>query len=214
MKVRTVDEFLDRLDEDLAWRRRELAALRSEIKSRTGLTQAMLLRSGTALLYAHWEGFVKEACGLYVTFVATKGLKFEQLSSCFVALSLRRLLNEMQSSNSPAPAVEFVEFVRTSMAERAPVPKSDTLVTANLTYTTLCRMLRSVGLETDRYDLKKNLIDLELVGRRNGIAHGRMLTVGVDDFSQLFDDVVSVMVDIRDQLLHHAVDEQYKVPVT
>lgn len=67
MSIRTTDEFLAKVDAQLIWRRKELTDLRVLVQGSSGnaIPQSMLIRAGIALLYAHWEGFVKTA-GTYV----------------------------------------------------------------------------------------------------------------------------------------------------
>src|SRR5580704_7767577 len=85
MPVRTIEELADRLDEGMAWRRIELQALKAAVsdaeKQSPGspLSRA-LARSGVAMLYAHWEGYVKDSCTAYVEFIAKRRLRCDELS--------------------------------------------------------------------------------------------------------------------------------------
>ncbi len=88
MKIRTVEELQERIDEDFAWRRKELTYLENNIKSSKPHNIKTDLRAGIVLLYAHWEGFIKSAAENYLTFVASKKLNYDELSHCFVALAL------------------------------------------------------------------------------------------------------------------------------
>jgi MAE_28990/MAE_18760-like HEPN len=78
MAINTIDDLQDRLDSAISWRRVELSALKSAVEQAENrspgspLSRA-LARSGVAMLYAHWEGFVKEACQAYVDYVAKGG---------------------------------------------------------------------------------------------------------------------------------------------
>src|SRR4051812_7883376 len=73
--IRNSDDLADHIDSSLGWRRIELNALRQLIEQhrQPGLqspTSRALCRSGVAMLYAHWEGFFKEACQAYVEQIA------------------------------------------------------------------------------------------------------------------------------------------------
>lgn len=212
MKIRTTEQLLDALDTEMAWRRRELSALRSEIRSRSGLTQAMLLRAGTALLYAHWEGFIRASSEMYLNYVSYRGLTHEELSSPFVALCLRRVIAEAQTSGSVAPAITLVEFIRNEMSSRARVPRTDVIRTeSNLSSTIFERTLLSIGLEGGPYALRSNLIDEELLKRRNSIAHGRFLEIGVADFEQVHDAVIEIVDDVKTQIMNNAIEMRFMV---
>lgn len=69
MKIRTLGQLQDALDSEMSWRLKEIADLKSNVKSTSGLARSTLIRAGTALLYAHWEGFIKAASSAYVLFL-------------------------------------------------------------------------------------------------------------------------------------------------
>lgn len=73
--MRTKAELQQCIDDDLIWRRRELFNIRAAIEDAQGNApkQAALLRAGVALLYAHWEGFVKRCGTHYLEFVSNQG---------------------------------------------------------------------------------------------------------------------------------------------
>ena len=78
-KIRTVSQLSDKLSEEIAWRKKELIYIKSLIeKNRYKSVESTLIRSGTALLYAHWEGFIKNAATSYVEFVARQNLKYSE----------------------------------------------------------------------------------------------------------------------------------------
>ena len=56
MPVRDQTELMNRLDRELAWRKRELTTLAFAVADANPVTA---LRAGICLLYAHWEGFIK-----------------------------------------------------------------------------------------------------------------------------------------------------------
>ena len=54
---RTIEILQKNLDEDMAWRIRELSILKTKIPPQKGTEQDVLIRAGITTLYAHWEGF-------------------------------------------------------------------------------------------------------------------------------------------------------------
>ena len=61
MKLRSADQLLTLLDNEMAWRLKEMHELRSAVKAAKGTNIDTHIRAGVAMLYAHWEGFVKAA---------------------------------------------------------------------------------------------------------------------------------------------------------
>ena len=75
MKIRSTEELINYLDDDLAWRRKEIIELRAVARSAKEKKADVHVRAGIAMLYAHWEGFVKNASNAYVIFVSAMGMK-------------------------------------------------------------------------------------------------------------------------------------------
>ena len=68
MKIKTVEKLQDRLNEDFAWRKKELIDFQMMIHSTKNRT---ICRMGLALLCAHFEGFLKRAANYYIVFVSS-----------------------------------------------------------------------------------------------------------------------------------------------
>ena len=70
MSVRTSEELIDRIDKDLIWRKKELTILKTALQSARQDRKPVLLRSLVTLLYAHWEGFIKNTSQSYLEYVS------------------------------------------------------------------------------------------------------------------------------------------------
>lgn len=92
MKIRTTEQLIDKLDEDLVWRKRELSAIKSlvETKSFSLPKHQVLVRSAICILYSHLEGFVKSASNYYVEYVRRQELTYQEISQQFFSLSHER----------------------------------------------------------------------------------------------------------------------------
>ena len=73
MKIRTARQLRVALSAELIWRKKELATIRSLIRSKKWTTDQRnaIIRSAITVLYAHWEGFVKAAASAYLEFVSS-----------------------------------------------------------------------------------------------------------------------------------------------
>ncbi|MEU1190996.1 MAE_28990/MAE_18760 family HEPN-like nuclease [Streptomyces sp. NPDC005859] len=214
MAIRTVDELGDRLDGALGWRRIELQTLKSQIRSayknspHSPLTRA-LSRSGVALLYAHWEGYVKEACQAYVDHVAKRRLKVGELNDGFLKVVLDQL-NKRSAAGDQAASLALMEAVRQPENARARIPKDSIVDTkSNLSSAVLADIMNCVGFDSIDFSTKNNLIDKTLCNGRNAIAHGRDYYPSPPEFDSLHDDVLGMLEDIRDLIMTHARDKKY-----
>jgi hypothetical protein len=97
-KIKTLEQLSDKIAEEIAWRKKELAAFKRVIdyKSLSADKNQALLRSGVMLLYSHWEGFIKIAANSYLEFVAMQRLPYKQLSNNFIALTIKQKLDQAQ----------------------------------------------------------------------------------------------------------------------
>ena len=137
-KIRTSSELNDHLSEDLAWRKIELSALKGLIESRNlGLHKnKVLTRSGIAILYAHWEGYVKCAATAYLEFVSRqKQYRYCDLTDNFVAIAMKNKLDEASNANQPVIHNEVIKFLIESMEKRIEIPRQGIIKTgSNLSY--------------------------------------------------------------------------------
>ncbi len=201
MKARTETEVQELLDEEFAWRRKELSAIWADLNSATGFSRNALLRAGVALLYAHWEGFVKAASEAYVEYVGRRRLQYKELCPSFLALALRSRLNEFSSSDEASANISFVEFVLGDLESNARLPKLGVIKTgSNLNSKRLKVIVLTLGLDYSAFELKENLIDSQLLELRNNIAHGKMRCPSVADFESIYQETTGLLRIFKDQI--------------
>lgn len=86
-KPRTSLQLQEALDNEFAWRQVEINALRQSVRHLNGQGQRSVLRAAVPILYAHWEGFVKEGVCLYVRYLSSMGLRFSVVKQSFRGLA-------------------------------------------------------------------------------------------------------------------------------
>jgi hypothetical protein len=201
MSLRTEAEIQGFLDEEFAWRRKELSAVRADLVSATGLSRNALLRAATALLYAHWEGFVKVASEAYLEYVGRRRLRYSELSPGFLALALRNRLRLFAGTDDASAHIAFVEFVFGELHGHARLPRLGVIKTgANLNSKRLKMIVLTLGLDYSAFELKENLIDNQLLDWRNKIAHGRLFCPTQDDFELLYQETTGLLRNLKDQI--------------
>lgn len=200
--IRTIDELLDRIAQELVWRRRELTDMRGLVQESTGQLRArVVVRAGVALLYAHWEGFVKGVATHYLEYVASHRIPYRRLAPNFVALSLRAKFHELGASEKISSANALADFFCSSLDVQSRVPYKNMVDTkSNLSSKVLQDILSALGLDHAPFETRLNFIDASLVNPRNHIAHGEALALTVDEYLALHDDVLSLIETFRNEV--------------
>lgn len=213
-KIRTLNDLNGRLSEDLVWRKKELSVLKGliETNSFTQNKTNALIRSGIALLYAHWEGYIKCAASAYLEFVSRqRNLRYCDLTYNFVAIAMKRKLNEASTTNQSAIHNQVIQFLMESMEQRIDIPRDDVIKTgSNLSFDLFKQILELLGIDYRPYELKQVLIDEQLRKRRNQIAHGEYLDVDKVSYQKLHQEIIGMMDLFKDQIENYAGEELYR----
>ncbi|MEH2082139.1 MAG: MAE_28990/MAE_18760 family HEPN-like nuclease [Nostoc sp.] len=211
MKIRTLEQLSDKLAEELAWRKKELSALKALIdgKSFSSGKQKALLRSGITMLYAHWEGFIKVAANSYLEFVAMQSLPYNQLSNNFIALALKDKLDRARETNKATIYNEIADFFVTKLNERSIIKYENRIATSNLSSSVFKEIVCLLGLNYSFYESKEVLIDKKLLEKRNMIAYGNYLDIDEQQYDELHSQVIHIMDHFRNQIDNCAATKQY-----
>lgn len=209
-KVRTLGEMQTALDREMAWRIKEIGVFKVGAGS-NGPQRKPFIRAGIALLYAHWEGFIKNSSEIYLSYVESRALPYRDLKSCFVVFGLKGKINTLVESRKSLPNIEAMDFIFSKMNETAKLQISSAVNTdSNLTSKVFSNIASSLDIDTSSYETKFHLIDSSLVDRRNKVAHGEYLDIKGSDFSSLVDDVLSLMRLYKTDIENAASLECYK----
>jgi hypothetical protein len=202
-----LDVFLDRL---LAWRKKELTTLKFTVLASRDDAQHTLLRAAITLLYAHWEGFIKDAATAYVQFVAMQNSPLDKLRSNFVALALRGQIRAAAQTQKVSIYSTLVDALAIRMPQPARIAWLKAIDTeSNVTSEVFKEIVHTVGVEFAPYALKtKSVID-RLVFLRNEIAHGRGLPVDVAEYNGLYADLLAMLDTFRGQLSDAAASSRH-----
>lgn len=219
MKIKSKDNFLDFIQSERAWRKKELTNIKYLIHGSRKSSSDVLIRSGVLLLYAHWEGYVKKVCEGFFYYLNFKGLKYSQLQTNFIALGVSEEFNwnfPQKKYSSYAKAVSFV-------LDRAKECKFNIDVSArvdtksNLNYEVLLNLLNMLGIVCDHFKNNQHHIDNRLLKYRNAIAHGERtdnnpdLNITFDDFTDLDSRIGELMDHFETLVINHVELESYKI---
>jgi hypothetical protein len=211
IKIRTVSQLNDQLSQEIAWRKKELIYIKTLIEKKNSKTvQDTLLRGGITILYAHWEGFVKNAATSYVEFVSRQNLKYSELASNFIALAVKRKLNEAQDNSKSAIFNKIIDFLMTGLDSTCSIQWNDSIKTrSNLNSEVLKDIISILGLDYSLYETKEKIIDETLLRSRNEIAHGQYLLIEFDQYMELHREIISLMDLLKNQIENAALLKTY-----
>ena len=197
MRIRTLAQLQIALDDQIAWRVKEIADMKLAAKKNDGLSERTLIRAGIAILYAHWEGFVKASTTAYINFVDNQGKTYGDLQTCFAVIGIRKQLTELVNTKKARVKIAAVDFIRQSSATRSQLQTFTVDTESNLNAQVFEDIALSIGIGTQRYESRFKLMDESLLSRRNKIAHGEYLTLDRDTWRDLADEVISLMRDFK-----------------
>ncbi|MBN1365885.1 MAG: hypothetical protein JW976_13840 [Syntrophaceae bacterium] len=212
MRITTEEQLTDKLCEEQAWRKKELANLRALLESKKDVydKEKVLSRCGIAILYAHWEGFIRHAAESYLEFVSMQGLKHRELRNNFLSILIREKLKKGSDSLKSPILDEVTKFFMTELDAQARVPYRFIIDTqSNLSSTVLREIMYILGLDYKPYETKGVIIDKKLLDRRNHIAHGSYLIVDIKEYFMLHDAVIEMINLFKNQIENAVCMKQY-----
>ena len=210
MKIWTIEELSSFLDSDIVWRKKELALLKSIAASdNLKLRQDVIVRSGVALLYAHWEGFIKSSSCAYLDYISKRRLPYERLKSNFVAIKIRHMIGDVSLFNKFNKRKEIVDFIRTGLNESCILSSNTINTQSNLSSEVLREIISILDLDYSPFVTKEKLIDEQLVSNRNNIAHGRYLLMDLHDYFDLEKEILVLLSIFKDQIDNAAYLKSY-----
>jgi hypothetical protein len=211
MKIKSKEELIDYLTADLAWRKKELTTLYNNVETANSKNLPTALRCASVLLYAHWEGFVKNSAESYLTYIKFQKLNLNQVNSNILALSLKQKMTEFSLTNKATLHVQFVDFFQNNLNEKASFSETDCIKTqSNLNSIILKEIFATIGLDMTNYDLKSNLIDKQLLKYRNDIAHGNQPPLNKQEYKFLHGEIIGMLDNIHTDISNLAVLDKYK----
>jgi len=212
MKIRSSSELYDHLHKDLSFRKKELTNLKFLIQKTREHEQKVLLRASFCILYAHWEGFVKEAATAYLDFVSRQNIKQSSLSKGFLGVALNTVLLDIKSSKKARDHHKLIDFFKESQNQTFRVIATNMINTnSNLNYSTFENILISLGIDSDYYETKSVLIDIKLLKTRNQIAHGEQTPVEEQNYSELQTSVLELIESFKTDIENAVINKSYLI---
>ena len=188
------------LEDDLDWRFEELAVLKLQAASaqKGSVLQRAILRALVAMLYAHYEGFCKTAIRLYLREIKAIGTRRAECLEPLTVFSLQETFRKMRGFTTDQCwhfYMNSLNQILTSVMDYELDKYGEIALEgeSNLYPEMLRANLQHACLPHPEVDTHERLLG-SLVGHRNGIAHGKKLTIGelakYEEFERATSDVM------------------------
>ena len=202
MKKKTIGDYFDEIDDEYVWRVAELrnfSMVIDKTKFQSG-NKEVLLRAGITLIYAHWEGFIKSVCRIYLQY-----LNQQKCAPSKIIYNLLSYYAQQQTRSFPQTynTSLFEQIVKTisNYNGKETIQFSTNIETkSNLKYNIFDNIMWSLGLDNSEFILQKELIDLKLVDNRNSIAHGKFCRVDVSEYLEVYNKMTDLMRKIKNNI--------------
>ena len=213
MKIRTVYQLQDSIDKELAWRKHELVAIKANINQARSFAKDTALRAGIALLYAHWEGAVKNIAHYYLSYVSNLCLPNNKLKINFLAISLKEQLKQFKETDKTTLQTCIINEIFDNVDKKSCIPQDGIIKTnSNLNSQIFIEIMATIGLECKEYESYYTLIDSVLLNMRNKIAHGeRIESISLDEkrYDEIYKIILQLINIFSNQVSNAAIMEEY-----
>ncbi|WP_155953110.1 MAE_28990/MAE_18760 family HEPN-like nuclease [Pseudoxanthomonas suwonensis] len=217
MVAMTLEALQDQLDRSLAWRKKEIAALR-RAATRASTSRSYYCRAGTVMLCAHWEGFLKDAVGKYLKFVFSRNLGADRLAPPFVAIAFYGCVKRAADATFPGAEHHHIELAKKIQAGGRLVADWDVSTGGNPSSAVFSDILRSIGLDPHlgkdvaEWSVLKVFIDSQILADRHKIAHGEGLPVPHEEFYGRSSRVIEICEELAGAIMKAAKSKEYLLP--
>ena len=200
--------ILYEITRDLDWRESEIAAMKILLRSQriTAKQEKTLLRAAWAMLYAHYEGFVKNCLTLFFDEITRRSVPCNSLPRLTRAFALGSAIGRIRSM----PTVDAIDEVSNFSQHLTSIPAfPDVDAKDNLWPFVLKDLLSSADLSTVVVEKHFNKLKT-LVARRNSIAHGEANMIAEYSYYEGYEEAVyEVMYDLAFQVETRLATEPY-----
>jgi hypothetical protein len=210
-KIRSETELFSEIDREFSWRILEIATVKKEISTASAISRRALLRAGVPIVYAHWEGGVKNLSAMYADFLLSRRLRFSQVNDCLFGLAaLNRVRTISDIKRKIFVASSELKSLMDIQNERLELPiRSYVWNIGNLNYEMFEQLVLFFGFDPNPYTPRSQFIDQKLVKRRNEIAHGEHLLVDEEEFSEISEGAIMLMTSFKIDIENSVIGKLY-----
>ena len=149
---------------------------------------------------------------MFLQFIVDKKFKQSELTDNYKGIMLKKHFKGTQNSHKIKFHISAVNFLIDQkdgyvIFDPTMYIKTD----SNLNYELFENILDTLGIPSTKYCSREKQIDESLLKNRNSIAHGQKCNVSKEEFISLFDDIISLITNFKDDLQNICATEAYKI---
>ena len=222
----TIDELYKKLDDDLSWRKTKISRLYSMLDH--DKNNVTLLESIILMLYAHWEGYIKNIAKLYLQYVSNKKITHNNLLDNFICISTKTLVKYILPSSetlSIENELKFCNHFKTKQGSNfhfdikksGSIDKSIINTKDNLNYKVYKNILTVIGVNCyEGFELREQYIN-KFLHTRNSISHGdkihpsnsKVIELSITTVTDIKNFILEIMSTTQDTIKEYAQSEFY-----
>ena len=159
--------------------------------------------SAHVMMYAQYEGLVKEQAQYYLEYISYKKVPYSQLHKDLQALFVRSKVSGIDTVERFDKILESLSGIK--------FPSEGIIKTkSNLSSNVLKRILKNIAIPRENFAHLFVFINSSLLNVRNGIAHGEYRELSETEMKSTYNTLNKFIDSISDQILDHAKNEKYK----
>jgi hypothetical protein len=163
------------------------------------------------VVYAHWEGGVKQCASYFLEYVARQKHKYNELKSNFVAVACSAAIQQAAASGRLHVYAQVVDFLLFNQEDRYQKPSTFEIQTeSNLSSKVMDNICFNIGVSLgDDLELSRNFIDRNLLKVRNAIAHGGQDPIEPEVLLETRDRVLKLLGMFKNEIQNAVVRKLY-----
>lgn len=205
----THDSVFRALAEEKTWRMRELSGLLQAF-DRQPENAKYIGRAFIAMLYAHWEGFVKRASTIYLSYIHDRKVPTKKIKDCLLALHIKEKTPELLQTRKISSYCEIVSLVRQSVGITE-LNTDMTHFTSNLKSEVLMEIVTMLGLSYNDFINHETFIDKDLIELRHRVAHGARIerTLDKETMQEWYKNIMILIDAFKTQIENAVVTDSF-----
>ena len=202
----------EEISENLDKRRFEITNLRRVLLNYVGKRlESTVTRMAIPLLYANWEGYVKEVCQLYLEYIERSGTKNRELKAEMLGYSWSSSLKPLTGGINFEKKKCIAELALNRMDDFVEFSESEKNINtkANLKFDVLANISAHLCFDVSLLIPYRHHLNA-LVNLRNNIAHGSFSpTMDYDTFDEYAKSILELMENFENIIIHNLTNRHF-----